>query len=130
MNKQEYDLENDILTLLEIADYLKVSQKTILRMVKQGSMKGFKVGGQWRFLRPVVDEWITDKIQHLPKKELAKVIGTAETIIPLTKLITEKSIMLDLKPGSKANVLSQIADTLEEAEDRGSVLTVFTFIYL
>ncbi|MCK5706899.1 MAG: PTS sugar transporter subunit IIA [Candidatus Aureabacteria bacterium] len=114
MNRQDYAQESDILTLLEIADYLKVSQKTIMRMINKGNIKGFKVGGQWRFLRPVVDEWITDKIQNLPKNGLAKVIKTAKKIIPLSKLITEKSIILNIKPGSKTHILSQIAYHLYE----------------
>jgi len=114
MSNNNEPQNDDILTLLEIADYLKVSRKTILRMLKKGSLKGFKVGGQWRFMKPVVKEWIAGKMQNLSKKNLARVIRTAKKVMPLSHLITEKSIILDLQPGTKKYILEQIAQRLYE----------------
>ena len=42
---------DEILTLAEMADYLKVSQKTVLRMVQRGDLPGGKVSSRWRFQR-------------------------------------------------------------------------------
>ena len=38
-----------ILTLKELAEHLKVNERTILRMLKCGQIDGKKIGGQWRF---------------------------------------------------------------------------------
>ena len=41
----------DILNLDETADYLRVSNQTIYNMIKDGRIKAYKVGREWKFLR-------------------------------------------------------------------------------
>ncbi|MGR5357594.1 helix-turn-helix domain-containing protein [Vibrio chagasii] len=40
-----------ILNLKEVAAYLKLAEKTTYRLVSEGKLTGFKVGGSWRFKR-------------------------------------------------------------------------------
>ena len=47
---------DEILTVAEIASYLKVSNRTVLRMAKAGRLPSAKVSGQWRFVRALVQE--------------------------------------------------------------------------
>ncbi len=42
-------MPDDVLTLKEVADYLKVTERTIYRMVADRKIPAFKVGGSWRF---------------------------------------------------------------------------------
>lgn len=56
------EAENDILTLDEVAAYLKVGKKTAYRLAQQGQMPGFKLGGSWRFRRSELDLWIATQI--------------------------------------------------------------------
>lgn len=51
----------DILTLQEVAEYLKVDEKTVYRMVQAKKVPAFKVGNQWRFLKNDVFKWIENK---------------------------------------------------------------------
>jgi len=48
----------DILTLQEIAKYLKVDKRTVYRMVKSKQLPAFKVRNQWRFKKDAIDKWI------------------------------------------------------------------------
>lgn len=48
----------EILTLKEVADYLKVTERTIYRLAGAKKIPAFKVGGTWRFSRADIDEWI------------------------------------------------------------------------
>ena len=41
----------DILNLDETADYLRVSNQTVYNMIKDGRIKVYKVGREWKFLR-------------------------------------------------------------------------------
>lgn len=41
----------DILNLDETADYLRVSNQTVYNMIKDGRIKAYKVGREWKFLR-------------------------------------------------------------------------------
>ena len=50
--------ESEILTLREVADYLKVADRTIYRLASAKKIPAFKVGGTWRFSRLDIDAWI------------------------------------------------------------------------
>ncbi len=49
---------NDILTLKEVAEYLKLAEKTAYRLAAEGKLPGFKVGGSWRFKESDIEKWI------------------------------------------------------------------------
>jgi excisionase family DNA binding protein len=46
-----------VLTVNELADYLRVHRSTIYRLLKKGQLPGFKIGSDWRFNVEVIDEW-------------------------------------------------------------------------
>ena len=47
----------DVMTVREVAEYLKVKDRTIYRLVANGEIPGFKVGGSWRFRKTEIDQW-------------------------------------------------------------------------
>ena len=47
-----------IMTIKEVAKYLKVNERTVYRLAGAKRMPAFKVGGTWRFLRSDIDQWI------------------------------------------------------------------------
>ena len=50
--------DNAIMTIGEVADYLKVTERTIYRLAGARQIPAFKVGGSWRFSKVDIDEWI------------------------------------------------------------------------
>ena len=50
--------EDEILTIKQVADYLKVTERTIYRLAAAKQIPAFKVGGSWRFSRADIDNWI------------------------------------------------------------------------
>jgi len=50
--------EGEILTIKQVADYLKVTERTIYRLAAAKKIPAFKVGGTWRFSRVDLDQWI------------------------------------------------------------------------
>ncbi len=51
-------MTEDILTIREVADYLKIAERTVYRLAKEGRIPAFKVGGSWRLRRDDLDQWI------------------------------------------------------------------------
>ena len=51
-------MSDEILTLKELAEYLKLTEKTAYRLAAEGKLPGFKVGGSWRFKSEDIDAWI------------------------------------------------------------------------
>ena len=54
-------MTDDILTIKELSDYLKVSEKTIYRMVSRAEIPAFKMGTNWRFQKSAIEKWMHDK---------------------------------------------------------------------
>ncbi len=50
--------DNAIMTIGEVADYLKVTERTIYRLAGAKQIPAFKVGGSWRFSKVDIDGWI------------------------------------------------------------------------
>jgi len=57
MNK-EYQREGEIMTVSEVANYLKISEVTTYKFVQEGKIQGFKVGRHWRVRRSDLVEFI------------------------------------------------------------------------
>jgi excisionase family DNA binding protein len=54
------NLDAAIMTVAEVADYLRVSPSTIYRLLKNGELRGFKVG-DWRFNRQTLDDYMREQ---------------------------------------------------------------------
>ena len=50
--------KSDILTITEVAEYLKVAERTLYRLAGAKKIPAFRVGGTWRFSRADIDSWI------------------------------------------------------------------------
>jgi len=53
-------MSGEILTLKEVAEYLKLAEKTAYRLAAEGKLPGFKVGGSWRFKESDIESWIEE----------------------------------------------------------------------
>jgi len=52
------DAERPVMTVGEVAAYLKVNEKTVYRLAQRRDLPAFKVAEAWRFKRVDVDLWI------------------------------------------------------------------------
>ena len=52
----------DVLTLREVAALLRVAEKTAYTLAQGGDLPGFKVGGQWRTKKEVLDNYLLREI--------------------------------------------------------------------
>jgi len=51
----------DILTVKEVAEYLRMNQMTIYKMAQKGEIPAFKIASNWRFRKEEIDEWLNQK---------------------------------------------------------------------
>lgn len=57
----------------------------------------------------MVDDWIRSKMEVVPKNDLSRLIEKEYDIVPLSRLIDEDSMIMDLQSDSKTDVLSELA---------------------
>ena len=55
----------DVLTLDEVAEYLRIPRSTAYKLAQEGKIPGQKVGRHWRFRRVVIDKWLGER--EVPK---------------------------------------------------------------
>ena len=51
-----------VMTSVEAAEYLKMHVKTVCRLAKERKIPAQKVGSEWRFLKSVLDRWLTQEV--------------------------------------------------------------------
>lgn len=102
------------MTLGELANYLKVAEKTVVRMAREGKIPGTKVASQWRFMRSMVDEWLQKRMQPVTRTNLFQLLHSAPEVVPLSRLVTPELMIFNIKPGPVPKVLEQLITPLEE----------------
>jgi excisionase family DNA binding protein len=56
-----------IMTVRDVADYLRLSEAKVYRLAKAGNVPSFRCGKSWRFRRDLLDEWIRKETQQVPE---------------------------------------------------------------
>lgn len=56
-------LNSGLMTIEDLAAYLKVSRRTIYEWLKSNKIPALKLVGQWRFKKDKIDEWLDRKSQ-------------------------------------------------------------------
>jgi len=54
-------VEREILTAEQVADYLRLSRKSVYRLARAGVLPAKKIMNQWRFERSQLNEWMREK---------------------------------------------------------------------
>ena len=73
----------ELMTLEEVAQYLRVTEKTIYRLLDKRGVPAARVGHQWRFDKAVIDTWLRQSSTEAEARIL--VIDDDETICSLFK---------------------------------------------
>ena len=49
---------DEVMSIGELAEYLKISRSTLYKLVQEGRLPGQKLGKRWRFHKDAIDEWL------------------------------------------------------------------------
>ncbi|MDR2597207.1 MAG: helix-turn-helix domain-containing protein, partial [Treponema sp.] len=99
--------DDDILTLEEVAKYLRVSERTIYDCAQKGEIPAGKIRTAWRFKKSEIDKWVNDK---LTSNKLNPQINplNIQSILSLNRI-------LFLDHPRKKDVLLALAENLADA---------------
>ena len=95
---------HEIMTIEEVADYLRVSERTVYEWAQKGDLPGGKLGTTWRFKREDVENWVNSRLSA-PK--------STSPLTELTVLTKDRILLLDA--ASKEEVLSRLVDLLSKS---------------
>lgn len=106
------DSQSDpLLTVKQLASFLSVNERTVLKLVSEGALPGVKVGNQWRFRKAMIDTWLDDQMigvtpryVQAPRQESA-----APQMLELASCFQPEHVIPELKGPSKTAVIEELA---------------------
>ena len=102
------NVNGEIMTLVEVAEYLQLAERTVLRMAQRGDIPAAKVASQWRFMRSLVREWLVGRMQSFPAQGITPAGDLKDPLLPLRELLHPELMTFDLEPGPKESILRQL----------------------
>lgn len=61
--------QDNVLTIEELAAYLKISKSSLYKLAQKGEVPGQKVGKHWRFRRDIIDQWMAESTSANKRKD-------------------------------------------------------------
>ena len=91
------------MTAKEAAEYLKLAERTLVRLAHEGRIPGVKIGGQWRFRRALLDEYL-DNLAAQSVSTAGSTMGQVEDL-PLTEILKVEQIIPNLEASNRREVI-------------------------
>lgn len=102
-----------LLTVRELAAFLQISDRQVLRMAAAGTLPGVKIGVEWRFQKPTIDAWLAERAGHEGETDLHDIPDGLN--MPLGDLLEEKSVVPDLKAKDREGAIEALAARASDA---------------
>jgi len=100
-------MNDDILTIEEVAKYLRVSDRTVYDWAQKGEIPAGKIGTVWRFKKADVENWVNAKLSASSLKE-------QETDIQVKNILSPDRVIF-INQSSKHDALVQLSEVLAKA---------------
>jgi excisionase family DNA binding protein len=81
--EEGYGPGSDLMTVNEVADYLRCHTASIYRLLKRRKIPAFKVGFDWRFSRRAIDAWTNGPFETQRRRTKEPSQGRGDSTIPL-----------------------------------------------
>ena len=113
-------METEIMTLKELADYLRLSEKTVSRMAQEGRIPAQKLARQWRFQRSSINSWMANRDAiPIDGQDLPPEATGVPPALTVANVIAPARINLNLTATDKNGVLRELgALVLDPHEER------------
>ena len=109
-------LADPLLTVKQLASYLSVNERTVLKLVSDGTLPGVKVGNQWRFRKAMIDTWLDDQMIGVTPRyiETPEKSGPPPKMMELASCFQPEHIISELGSTSKTSVVEELALKAQE----------------
>ncbi len=107
---------DEIMTLDEVASYLRVSERTVYEWASKGELPGGKLGTSWRFKRADIEAWVSRKLSR-------RIQAPVNNLHPLSVLLKpERTIQLHVRTKEAAlNKLIDLCTDIPGLKDRAKL---------
>lgn len=97
------------MTIKQLAGYLNLNERTVLKLVSEGALPGVKVGNQWRFRKAMIDTWLDDQMLGVTPRLLDEPkLPAAREMLALSSCFQPEQI-IELQSATKNGVIEELA---------------------
>lgn len=100
-------MEDTILTIDEVAKYLRVSERTVYEWAQKGEIPSGKIGTVWRFKKSDIEKWVNDRLSSTK-------IEPVDISVQVKNILSPERIIF-LTHQTKHDALVQLAENLATA---------------
>ena len=101
-------MEDDILTIEEVASYLRVSERTVYDWAQKGEIPSGKIGTVWRFKKSEIERWVNERLS--PNSRLTP----SNTTIQIKNILSPSRVIF-INQATKQDALTELAANLGQA---------------
>ncbi len=84
-------MQTEVLTIQEVAEYLRLPEEVVLTEVVHGHLPGRKIADTWRFLKAAIDDWLgTQETRHILLGQSGILAADIQLDDLLEKIYTER----------------------------------------
>lgn len=103
-------MEDRLMTVKQLATYLNVNERTVLKLVQEGALPGVKVGNQWRFRKAMIDTWLDDQMLGITPRHVEVAPPDApRRLLTLASCFETSHILPELSGTTKTSVVGELA---------------------
>jgi excisionase family DNA binding protein len=103
-------MEDRLMTIKQLASYLNVNERTVLKLVQEGVLPGVKVGNQWRFRKAMIDTWLDDQMVGITPHYIEPARSEVpRRMLALASCFEANHIVPDLRGTTKTAVIVELA---------------------
>ena len=105
-------MDDRLMTAKQLASYLNLNERTVLKLVADGSLPGVKLGNQWRFRKAMIDTWLDDQMLGVLPRHLEPPMADAPArkMLELAGCFQPNHILPELTAKTKNTVVEELAD--------------------
>src|SRR5579871_1401517 len=117
--RRERDMANEMMDLEQLADYIQRDKREVTKLANRGYLPGRKVGGEWRFARAEINQWLETQLPDYTEEQL-KALETrdmrAQGEEPLIAgMLAHTNIAVPLPASTRASVLKELVNLAEQS---------------
>jgi len=104
-----------LMTVRQMASYLNLNERTILKLVTEGALPGVKIGNQWRFRKAMIDTWLDDQMLGLtPQVVRGREAGAPDRrMLALASCFQAEHVVAEMTARTKTGAIEELASAAE-----------------
>ena len=107
--------KSQIMTIKEVAQYLKMNERTVYKLIQSGKIPAAKLGKQWRLNKDQLNELLGFQMSEMPNEDLKDLEKDhKEAVIKITPLLKKEKVIFNFYANSKSQAIQSLVNVISE----------------